>query len=388
MMTEVVIAGIGQTPVGEHWETSLRELAYQALESARQDAGGLRPEVIFVGNMLSPILSRQAQLGALVGDFAGLRGVEATTIEAGGASGAAAFRMGYMAVASGQAEVALVVGVEKSTEQHAAAVEAAYTTNLDVEYEGDQGMTPTTLAALLMNRYLYESGAPRTGMGGFPITAHANARTNPNAMFRSGISEEAYLKAGMVSEPLNLFDVAPTADGAAAVLLTRSDLLPPGFPHPLIRVTGSASSSDTLSLHDRKDLLDFRAARLSVEQACRQAGILPGDVDFFELYDAYSVYAALSLEAAGFAERGQGWRMAAQGALNLDGKLPISTFGGLKARGNPGGATGVYQVVEAALQLRGEAGPNQVTGAQTGMVQALGGAASVAVTHILTRFNP
>jgi acetyl-CoA C-acetyltransferase len=386
-MAEVVIAGIGQTPVGEHWEISLRELAFHALEAARQDAGGLRPDVIYVGNMLAPILSRQAQLGTLVGDFAGLQGVEATTIEAGGASGAAAFRMGYVAVASGQVDVALVVGVEKSTEQHSAAVEAAYATNLDVEYEADQGMTPTTLAALLMNRYLYESGAPRSGLAGFPITAHANARTNSNAMFRSAISEEAYLKAGMVSDPLNLYDVAPAADGAAATLLTRAELLPPNFSHPLVRVSGSATASDTLGLHDRHDLLDFRAARLSVEQACRQAGILPADVDFFELYDAFSVYAALSLEAAGFASRGQGWRMAAREALSLSGELPVSTFGGLKARGNPGGATGLYQVVEAALQLRGQAGPNQVTGAQTGMVQALGGAASVAVTHILTRLN-
>ena len=387
-MAEVVIAGIGQTPVGEHWETSLRELAFQALEAARQDSGGLRPEVIYVGNMLAPILSRQAQLGALVGDFAGLHGVEASTIEAGGASGAAAFRMGYMAVASGQAEVALVVGVEKSTEQHSAAVEAAYATNLDTEYEVDQGMTPTSLAALLTRRYLYESGAPLSGLAGFPITAHANARTNPNAMFRAAINEEAYLKAGILSDPLNLFDVAPSADGAAAAVLTRADLLPPNFPHPLVRITGSATASDTLSLHDRGDMLDFRAARLSVEQACRQAGILPRDVDFFELYDAYSVYAALSLEAAGFAGRGQGWQMAAQGVLGLGGELPISTFGGLKARGNPGGATGLYQVVEAALQLRGQAGSNEVSGAQTGMVQSLGGAASIAVTHILTRYKP
>ena len=145
----------------------------------------------------------------------------------------------------------------------------------------------------------------------------------------------------------------PYADGAAALILTRRELLPPGYPHPLVRITGSSIVTDRLALHDRPDLLAFDAARLSVERACRQAGIRPGDVDLFELYDSSSIIAALSLEAAGFAERGQGWQLAQDDQLGLHGLLPIATFGGLKARGNPVGATGVYQAVEAALQLRG-----------------------------------
>ena len=113
------------------------------------------------------------------------------------------------------------------------------------------------------------------------------------------------------------------------------------------------------------------------------AGKMPVDADLFELFDAFSVYAALSLEAAGFAERGQGWKLAQDGKLSLQGELPISTFGGLKARGYPGGATGIYQAVEAVLQLRGIAGANQVNGAKVAMIQALGGPASTAVTHVL-----
>jgi acetyl-CoA C-acetyltransferase len=207
-------------------------------------------------------------------------------------------------------------------------------------------------------------------------------------MFRKAISAEAYQRAGMVSEPLNMFDVAPNADGAAAVVLTRADLLPPAFPHPLVRISGSSVVTDTLALHDRPDPLSFQAARLSTERACRQAGILPEDVNLFELYDAYSIYAAISLEAAGFAGRGQGWRLTTNGegqvpSLDLQGSMPISTFGGLKARGNPGGATGVYQAVEAVLQLRGQAGLNQVPGARLALVQSLGGPASIAATHVL-----
>jgi acetyl-CoA C-acetyltransferase len=152
-----------------------------------------------------------------------------------------------------------------------------------------------------------------------------------------------------------------------------------------VRISGSGQVSGRLALHDREDILDLEPARLSVERACLQAGIRPGDVDLFELYDSSSIIAALSLEAAGFAPRGQGWRLAQDDQLGLTGLLPISTFGGLKARGNPGGATGLYQAVEAVLQLRGEAGKNQVLNARRALIQCLGGPAANAVTHVLER---
>jgi acetyl-CoA C-acetyltransferase len=181
-----------------------------------------------------------------------------------------------------------------------------------------------------------------------------------------------------------MFDVAPYADGAAAVILTRSGLLPKGVVKPVVRVVGSSLITDSLALHDRNDLLAFHAAELSVERACRQAGIMPQDVDFFELFDAFTIYALLSLEAAGFARHGEGWKLGKEGKLALDGKLPISVMGGLKGRGHPVGATGVYQIVEAVQQLRGQAGENQIPGAKRALVQALGGAASTAVTHVLS----
>jgi acetyl-CoA C-acetyltransferase len=386
-MSDIVIAGIGQTPVGEHWETSLRELALLALEAARKDSGGLQPQALYVGNMLAPQLSRQAHLGALIVDFAGLSGIEALTIEAAGASGGAALRAGFLAVASGQVEVALVMGVEKFSDQIGTSVEAAVTTVGDSDFESVQGLTPTSQAAILMRRYMHEFKVPRPAFGGFPLVAHANGAGNPNAMFRKAINLTAYEQAGTVSEPMNLFDVAPNADGAAALILTRSDLLPPDFPHPLVRIAGSSLVTDTLALHDRPEPLSFHAARLSVERACQKAHITPLQVDFFELYDAYSIFAALSLEAAGFAAPGEGWKLAQNGLepapISLLGSLPISTLGGLKARGNPGGATGVYQAVEAVLQLRGQAGQNQIPSARRALVQSLGGPASTAVTHVL-----
>jgi acetyl-CoA C-acetyltransferase len=386
-MTDVVIAGIGQTEVGEHWELSLRELAFEAVEAAVADSGGLRPQALFAGNMLGPGISRQAHVATLIADFVGLRGIEAATIEAAGASGAAALRTGYLAVSSGQADVALVVGVEKFTDQVGGTIDAALSAAGDADYEAVHGLTPTAQAALLMRRYLHETGAERGAFAGFAVTAHANGESNPRAMFRKAISAEAYHKAGMVSDPLNMFDVAPFADGAAAVILARADLLPTGYPHPLVRIAGSSVVTDTLALHDRPDPLSFQAARLSVERACQQARITPVQADLFELHDAYSIFAALSLEAAGFTGRGEGWRLALDGQIGLGGSLPLGTFGGLKARGYPGGASGVYQAVEATLQLRGLAGKNQVAGARRALMQSLGGPASTAVTHVLESLN-
>jgi acetyl-CoA C-acetyltransferase len=382
-MENVVIAGIGQTAVAEHWEISLRELGLYAMEAAMEDAAGLRPSALYVGNMLAASLSHQSHLGALFADFAGLHGIEAAHIEAAGASGAMALRMGALAVASKSVDSVLVLGVEKLSDQVVGVVEAAMAGSTDADYEAEQGLSLTSQAAILAQRYLHEYQPPEHALSGFPITAHKNAVANPNAMFRRAVKPESYARAGVVASPLNMFDVAPNADGAAAVLLTRRDLLPPKFAHPLIEITGSSAVTDTLALHDRPDPLSFNAARLSIERACREAGMMPKDADLFELFDAYSVYAALSLEAAGFAEKGQGWTLAQNGAIHIDGQLPISTMGGLKARGFPGGATGLYQIVEAAQQLRGQAGDNQVSEATTALVQSLGGPASTAVTHIL-----
>ncbi|MFO7584472.1 MAG: beta-ketoacyl synthase N-terminal-like domain-containing protein [Anaerolineales bacterium] len=384
-MTDVVIAGIGQTAINEHWDKSLRDLGIEAIHAGIADSGGLKPQALFVGNMFAPNLSRQAHLGVLLADFAGLRGIEAVTVEAAGASGGAALRQGYLAVKSGLVDVALVVGVEKMTDVVGSENESALATTSDSDFEAVQGLTPSGQAALLMRRYMHEYGVPADGFAGFALTAHANGAGNPKAMFQKAIKPELYARSEMVSDPLNLFDIAPNVDGAAALVLTRRSLLPREFPHPLVAIAGSAVSTDMLALHDRHDLLHFESIQIATAKALRQAGISLEQVGFLEYHDAFSIFAALSLEAAGFAPRGQGWKMAAEGALNLNGKLPCATLGGLKARGNPGGAVGVLQAVEAATQLRGCAGANQLNGIRYGMIQSLGGPASTAVVHILEK---
>lgn len=382
-MTDVIIAGIGQTEVGEHWDIGLRDLAFAAIQDAVKDSGGLKPQSLFVGNMLAPNLSNQAHLGVLIADYAGLLGIEAVTIEAAGASGGAALRQGYLAVASGMVDVALVVGVEKFTDKVGAGVDAALATTGDSDFEAVQGMTPTSQAALLMKRYMHEYNVPKDGFAGFALTAHENGARNKFAMFRKAIKPETYANAEMVSDPLNMFDMAPNADGAAAVVLTRRDLLPDNFSHPLVKIAGSASSSDTLALHDRKDMLYFDTGQISAGKAMKQVGAVLDDIDLFEYHDTFSIYAALQLEAVGFAIKGKGWKLAADGEIGLKGKIPCATMGGMKARGFTGGASGVYQAVDAVTQLRGEGEANQIPNAKTALIQSLGGPASTAVSHIL-----
>jgi acetyl-CoA C-acetyltransferase len=386
-MTDIVIAGIGQTEVGEHWDISLRDLAFAAIQDAVKDSGGLKPQSLFVGNMLAPNLSNQAHLAVLIADFAGLQGIEAVTLEAAGASGGAALRQGYLAVASGMVDVALVVGVEKFTDRVGASVDAALATTTDSDFEAIQGTTPAAQAALLMKRYMHEHQVPADGFAGFALTAHANGVANKAAMFRKAIKHETYAKAEMVSEPLNMFDMAPNADGAAALVLTRRDLLPLNWSNPLVKISGSASASDTLALHDRKDMLYFDTAQITGGKAMKQVGLTLDEINLFEYHDTFSIYAALQLEAVGFAIRGKGWKLAAHGEIGLKGRIPCATMGGMKARGFAGGAAGVYQAVDAVIQLRGQAEANQIPNAKTALIQSLGGPASTAVSHILQRLD-
>ena len=272
----------------------------------------------------------------------------------------------------------LVIGVEKLTELPGRQTTAALATAADADYEVEHGITFVGLNALIMRRYMHEFGYSHRDFAPFAVTAHANAARNPNALYRYAIDAREYERGREVADPIRLYDASPIGDGAAALLLVPAERAPGA-----VRVVGSAGATDTLAVHDREDMLRLRAAERSAQRAYRQAGVGPEDIDLFELHDAFSIMAVLSLEACGFAARGQGVRLGLDGGIVQGGRIPISTMGGLKARGHPVGATGLYQLVEATLQLRGQAGPLQVAGARTAMAQNIGGSGATIVTHIL-----
>ena len=383
-MREVVVIGIGQTKIDEHWDKSLRELAGDAILSAMQDAEISHIDALFVGNMLSGSANKQQHLGAFIGDWIGERGSSALRLESACSSGAAAFRAALFAVASGEIDLAIAVGVEKMTDSPSSEITSALATAADSDWEAEMGVSFVGLNALIMQRYLHEYGWNREDFANFSINAHQNALNNPFARFHMAITQEQFNQSGVICDPITLLDASPIGDGAAALVLAPAEFARSKGAAQKIRVAGSGAASDSIAIHSRKDPLWLKAAEISSNEAYAQAGISPKEVDLFEYHDAFTIMAALSLEASGFAKRGQGPRLALDNEIGLNGRIPVATLGGLKARGHPVGATGIYQLVEVVRQLSGQAGGSQVEGARWGMAQNIGGSGSNIITHILT----
>jgi len=386
-MKEVFIIGIGLTPVSKDAQRTPVQLAADAILEALATSGIERKQVdaMYIGNMMSGMLSNQAQLGPVIADQVGLAGIEALAIDAACASGGNSMRLGFMTIAGGFHDVVIAAGVEVMNHVSRERITQALATGSDWETEGSRGESFISLNARLMRGYMDKYGIDGHEFGHFSVNAHANACTNPKAMLHKTMSLDEYNSARLLNDPIKLSDAPPVSDGAAAVILASREIALDAMRHgyPAIRVSASAVATDRLVSKDRWCNLELAAARESSHKAYAQTGINADDIDFFELHDAYTIITALSLEACGFAEPGHGALFGLDGEITLDGALPISTMGGLKARGHPVGATGLYQAAEAYMQLADMAGPNQVKNCQIGMIQSIGGTGATVVTHIL-----
>jgi acetyl-CoA C-acetyltransferase len=376
---EVVIAGVGQVSVREHWETSLRDLAYQSIKKAVCDADIDAVDALYVGNMLAGELSGQEHLGALISDYCGFDGIEAVRIEAAAASGGAALRQGAMSVACGLNDFVVVTGVEQMTDVLQDKVTAGLSLALDTEYELSSGISLVALFAMLTRRYIHEGSCTPEDLALFCVNAQKNGVGNEYAMFRREITVDTIMKSPMAADPIHVLECPPVCDGAASVVLLPAEQVECDTP---VKITGSAVATDTIGVDNRPDPLVFESVKESTEKALRMAGKTLDDIDFYELHDLSPVVAALSLEASGFAKKGEGALLARNGDIALEGRIPTTTMGGCKARGNPVGACGVYQAAEAVLQLRQQAGKNQIP-CEVGMIQCMGGTAATTITHIL-----
>lgn len=378
-MLPVSIVASYQIPVRKRHEAGVRELGAGVVRGALAVAGLERAGALYLGNMLSDELQSQKHLAALIADEAGLAGIEALLIRAATASGAAALRVGHLAVASGLVQTAVVAGVEKMSDQSPV---LALSKALDARYEVPEGATMLSQNAQIMRLYCEQYGVSSDHFAGFAVNAHRNARHNPYALFNEKeITLETVLSSRFIVPPLRLFDCAPICDGAAAVVLAPASQAHRYTDHP-VRILASTAATDRFRLADRPEPLRLLAAERSVQQALQQARLALEEIDFFELHDAFSIMACLQLEAAGFAEQGKGWELAAGGEIALTGRLPIATLGGLKARGHPIGATALYQACEIVQQLTGTAGENQLPAPRVGMQQSVGGGGSTVITHI------
>ncbi len=377
-MRKVSIVGVGQIPVEKQSALSLRLMGAAVTRQAMEDAGIEKADAVFAGNMLGDELQGQKHLATLIADEAGLTGIEALQVRAATATGAAALRMAYLAVASGEADIAVAVGVEKMSGGPAT---PALAKALDAEKEVAVGANLISKNAELMKQYMARYKMPEDGLVNFAINAHHNAISNPNALFHKEVDAELVLNSKIIHPPIRLLDCSPICDGAAAVILAPTDEAR-AFTSQPVHILASSVATDHFRIEDRKDPLMLAGARLSALRAARRANINRDDVSFFEVHDAFSIMACLLLESIGFARRGEGWRLAAEKRIWLDGDIPIATLGGLKARGHPIGATALYQTCEIVAQLTGKAGDNQLPNPKIGLLQSVGGAASTVLTHI------
>ncbi len=382
-MRSVYIVGTGRTPVAEHWNRTIQALARDAFASALGSIPAERIEALYVANALGGAIGVQSQLGPAIAAACGLSGIEALTVEAGGASGGVALRQAYLAIASGAADLVAVVGAEKTTDVIDDRLEAALALGADADWEAIHGVTLTAQWAMLMRRYMHEFGYEAADFAPFPVNAHANGAANKGALYRFPITPDKVAKGTTVADPISLLDSSTAADGAAVVLLASEGLARELSIGRRVRIAGSAVATDTLALHARPDPLTLGAAQRSAQQAFRQARLVPNDIQVLELTDPHGIVAALALEASGFAARGQGVALAREGGITPQGATPLATGGGYKARGDVVGAAGVYQIVELVAQLQGSAGKAQVEGARAAFAQCLGGTGGTAATHIL-----
>ncbi|HOP67867.1 MAG TPA: thiolase domain-containing protein [Methanoregulaceae archaeon] len=385
-MRDVAVIGIGCTPFGEKWNSSFRHLFVEAGSLALEDANiaGEQIDSMYVGNMSAGRFVEQEHIGALIADYAGLAShhIPATRVEAACSSGGLAFRQAVISVASGIEDIVVAAGVEKMTDVASGASVDTLAGAADREWEGFVGATFPGLYAMIATAYMDRYPLSREQLAQVAVKNHYNGARNPIAQFRQEITVDTVVNSTLVADPLRLFDCSPITDGAAAVVVAPLERARE-FTDTPVRVLATAQASDTITLHDRRDICTLDASVAAGRWAFEMAGLSQKDIDLVEVHDCFTIAEICAIEDLGFCKKGEAGVLTEQGVTALGGDLPVNTSGGLKACGHPVGATGIKQVCELVQQLRGEAGKRQVDGAEIGMAHNVGGTGATVAVHIL-----
>jgi acetyl-CoA C-acetyltransferase len=382
-MRDVAVMGVGMIKWGELWDKSLRNIFVEAALKAIDDAGVDRIDSMYVGCMSSGLFVGQEHLGGLMADYLGVAPIPATRVESACASGGVAFRQGFIEVASGMSDIVLVGGVEKMTDVSGGGATFALATAADQEYEVYNGVTFPGLYAMMARAHMDRYGTTRDQLAQVAVKNHDNGSKNPFAQYPMKITLDQVKKAVMIADPLTILDCSPITDGAAAVVICPVEMARKLGKKPVVKVAGSGQASDTIALHQRKDLTHLAATEAAARKAYEMAGVGPNDLDLVEVHDCFTIAEICAIEALGLVEKGRGGPATEKGETALGGRIPVNTSGGLKSKGHPVGATGVAQIVEVTEQLRGDSGERQVKGARRGLTQNMGGTCASAAVHIL-----
>jgi acetyl-CoA C-acetyltransferase len=383
-MREVAVIGVGMNKWGELWEKPLRQVFTEAAILALDDAGVDKIDSLIVGCMSSGLFVGQEHLSSLLADYLGQVPVPAARVESACASGGLALRMGWIEVASGLSDVVLVGGVEKMTDVNGHEATYALGTAADQEYECYHGITFPGLYALMARAHMEKYGTTREQLAMVAVKNHANGSLNPLAQYPFKVSVEAVLSSVMVADPLRILDCSPITDGAAALILCPVETAKK-LKKPVVKITASGMATDTIALSSRREITWIESTYQAAKRAYAMAGKKPEDIDVVEVHDCFTIAEICVMEALGLVEKGKGGRAVEDGLTSLQGKIPINTSGGLKAKGHPVGATGAAQAIEIVKQLREEAGPRQVKGAKFGLTQNMGGSGGSSIVHIFER---
>ena len=383
-MRSVAVIGIGKTRFGAFPDRDLRSLAVEAGEKALLDAGISAPQVeaFYLGNFAGPSFVGQNHLAPYVSGALGITGVPATRFEAACASSGAAFFHAAAAVSAGLYDIVMVEGVEKMTSQSTPRVAEILAGAGDLAGEVKAGATFPALFAMIARRHMHQYGTTREDLASVAVKNHANGFLNEYAHMRKEITLEQALAGKPIAEPLTVYDCSLVSDGAAAVILAPLDRVSE-FRSKAVRVLGVAQTSDHVALDQKDDITTFAAVRRAGEKAYSMAGLKPADIEFAELHDCFTIAEIVATEDLGFIRKGEGGPYALSGGTARNGERPVNISGGLKSKGHPVGATGVGQICDIALQIRGEAGACQLERHSIGLAQNLGGSGATAVVTIL-----
>jgi acetyl-CoA C-acetyltransferase len=377
-MREVYAVGIGITSF-TRLEYPLLEIAGYASVLAMKDAGLDKLDQVYVANMAAARFNHQTAVASALVDHLNLQPASAATIENGPASGAAALKEGFQAIASGMAETVMVTGVERMSEVNQLEATDVVASLSHPMSEAIYGVTLPALAGMFTRLYMEKYGVTRRHLAMVAIKNHSNALMNPFAHVQTAISMEGILDGPdaetnnpIIADPLHFFDVCPVSDGGACVILASAEVARK-LKKPMIRLAGIGQATDTHAVHERENPTDLLAVRLAAQKAYAMAGVKPSSIDVAELHDAFTILEIAESEEVGFFKKGEGHKALERGETKIGGKIPINTSGGLKAKGHPTGATGVGQAHEIITQLRGEARKRQVKNAKVGLTLNFGG---------------
>ena len=385
-MKDISIVGVGNTKIGEWYDSSLRELTDEAITKAIASAN-IDPKDIgatIVGSMSSGLFNQQEHLSALVGPYSGIN-APALRVESACASGSSALRVAMMAINAGYYDTVLVVGVEKMTDLiDIGDITTALGTASDGEWELGVGATFPALFALMMRAHMQKYGSTLEEFAAVAVKNHKIGALNPDAQFPREISMDTVMNSRMIADPVRLFDCSPISDGAAAVIVTSKDKAKQYTDDP-VNIIGTGAGTDHIALQNRADITKLESTITATKTAFDMAKIQPKDVDFIEVHDCFTIAEVLAIEDMGFCKKGKGGKFTLDGETALNSTISVNPSGGLKSKGHPVGATGIYQVIEAFHQLRNEAGKRQVTKNNIGVTQNIGGSGATSVINVYRR---